>query len=77
MKLRRRAAGETRARCLLTNPTRGRRATWRAAGIERQASLVKHKDRRPSLSSIGEGKTRDGKLAETGTGSGGVLAAAR
>jgi hypothetical protein len=39
-KLRRRAKGKTRARGLLTNPTRGRKATWRAAGIERQASRV-------------------------------------
>jgi hypothetical protein len=35
VKLRRRFAGESRGRCLLTNPALGRGATLRAAGIER------------------------------------------
>jgi hypothetical protein len=41
MKLRRRVAGESRARCLLTNPGRARGATSRAAGIERREGPVK------------------------------------
>ena len=40
MKLRRRFAGESRGRCLLTNRTSGPGATLRAAGIERRASPV-------------------------------------
>jgi hypothetical protein len=41
VKLRRRFAGESRGRCLLTNQASGRGATLRAAGIERCAGLVK------------------------------------
>jgi hypothetical protein len=40
MKLRRRFAGESRGRCLLTNRALGLEATLRAVGIERRASLV-------------------------------------
>ena len=40
MKLRRRFAGESQGRCLLTNRTSGPGATLRAAGIERCASPV-------------------------------------
>lgn len=40
MKLRRRFAGESRGRCLLTNPAQGRGAVLRAVGNERCASLV-------------------------------------
>jgi hypothetical protein len=77
MKLRRRAKERIPARCLLTNPTRGRKATWRAAGIERRASLVTTQHRGPSFSQTGEGRTQRGNLAETAKGPGGVMAAAR
>jgi len=42
VKLRKRFAGESRGRCFLTNPAKGREATLRAVGNERRASLVRH-----------------------------------
>lgn len=77
MKLRRRFAGESRGRCLLTNPEEVRGATLRAAGIERCAGLEIVKYRKPSLPIVGEGSIDDGKVAETVIDSGGVLSAAR
>jgi len=77
MKLRRRFAGESRGRCLLTNPVTDRGATLWAAGNERRASLVNSYHPAPSFWSFGEGSIRHGILAEAVSGPGGVLAAAR
>jgi len=67
----------SRGRCLLTNPTSGRGATLRAAGIERCASLVM--TRTGGRASRVKAKAVPGaeNWLTTATGSGGVMAAAR
>jgi hypothetical protein len=77
MKLRRRFAGESRGRCLLTNPTRGRGATLRAVGIERRISLVKRNTGCRASQILAKAAPAAERLAETAVGPGGVMATVR
>lgn len=77
MKQRRRFAGESRGRCLLTNPTVGWGATLWAVSNEHRASLVKPISRCRASRCLANGSTGSGNLTETAVGPGGVLVAAR
>ena len=74
IKLGRRVAGESRARCLLTNPEKVRGATLWAICNERRASPVITNSRCRASEALAQGSTSSGKLAETASGPGGVLA---
>lgn len=77
MKLRRRFAGESRGRCLLTNPAQGRGATLWAVGIERCASLVRLESRCRASQILAKATPTAETLDETAVGPGGVMATAR
>ena len=77
MKLRRRFAGESRGRCLLTNPTKGRGATLWAVGNERRVSLVRRNTGRRASQILAKAAPAAERLADTAVGPGGVMATAR
>lgn len=77
MKLRRRFAGESRGRCLLTNPAKGWGATLRAVGIERRTSLVRQDTGRRASQILAKAAPITEMLADTVIGPGGVMATAR
>ncbi len=77
MKLRRRFAGESRGRCLLTNPTKGRGATLWAVGNERRVSLVRRNTGRRASQILAKAAPTAERLADTVVGPGGVMATAR
>jgi len=76
-KLRRRSDGESQGRCLLTNPTSGRGATLRAAGIERRASLVTHRSGSRASRALAKAAEAAESWLKTAASSGGVMTAAR
>jgi len=67
----------SRERCLLTNPTSGRGATLRAAGIERCASLVMTRTGGRASRVWAKAASDAESWLKTATDSGGVMAAAR
>lgn len=77
MKLRRRFAGESRGWCLLTNPTKGWGATFRAVGNERRKGLVRQSSRCRASQILAKAILAAEILAETATRPGGVMATAR
>ncbi len=77
MKLRRRFAAERRGRCLLTNPSVARGATLWAVGIERRASLVRLISGCRASQILAKAVPVAESMAETATGSSGVMTAAR
>lgn len=77
MKLRRRFAGESRGRCLLTNPTKGRGVTLRAVGNERRKSLVRQSSGCRASQILAKATLAAEILADTVAGPGGVMATAR
>jgi hypothetical protein len=78
MKLRERVEATSQARCSLTNPGVARKATLRAAGIERCAGLVNTSSGSRASRSQAKASLRvEDWLRETTRGSGGVMAAAR
>jgi hypothetical protein len=76
MKLRRRFAGESRGRCLLTNLAQGQGAILRAVGIERRASLVRRDSGCRASQILAKAVPTAETLADTAGGSGGVMATA-
>jgi len=77
MKLRRRFAGESRGRCLLTNLAKGQGATLWAVGNERRASLVTRDSGCRASHGLAKAAPAAESLADTVVGSSGVVATAR
>lgn len=76
-KLRRRFAGESRGRYLLTNLVKGQGAILRAVDIERRRSLVRRNSGCPASQILVKAVPTAETLADAAVGPSGVMATAR